>query len=72
MNLLDTFTTEQKKLLNETGITIQDKDYSEDELKLLFNNVIEYVMNSSIKNNDMNNSLKKYTNIINILNNHLN
>lgn len=72
MNLLNTFTIEQNQLLNEAGIYIQDKDYSKDEIKIIFNSIIENVMNKSLKNRDMTNSLQKYNDIINILDNNIN
>ena len=52
MNLASIFTMEQTKLLNQAGVTIINKDYSKDELKIYFNDVIEYVMNNSLKNNN--------------------
>ena len=72
MNLLNTFTIEQNQLLNEAGIYIQDKDYSKDEIKIIFNSIVEKVMNKSLKNRDMTNSLQKYNDIINILDNNIN
>ena len=72
MNLLNTFTIEQNQLLNEAGIYIQDKDYSKDEIKIIFNSIVENVMNKSLKNRDMTNSLQKYNDIINILDNNIN
>ena len=70
MNLASIFTMEQTKLLNRAGVTIINKDYSKDELKIYFNDVIEYVMNNSLKNKDMSNSLREYNDIINILDNY--
>ena len=72
MNLLNTFTIEQNQLLNEAGIYIQDKDYSKDEIKTIFNSIVENVMNKSLKNRDMTNSLQKYNDIINILDSNIN
>ena len=72
MNLLNTFTIQQNQLLNEAGIYIQDKDYSKDEIKIIFNSIVENVMNKSLKNRDMTNSLQKYNDIINILDNNIN
>ena len=72
INLLNTFTIEQNQLLNEAGIYIQDKDYSKDEIKIIFNSIVENVMNKSLKNTDMTNSLQKYNDIINILDNNIN
>ena len=72
MNLASIFTMEQTKLLNRAGVTIINKDYSKDELKIYFNDVIEYVMNNSLKNKDMSNSLREYNDIINILDNYSN
>ena len=72
MNLKKTFTIEQNQLINEAGIYIQDKDYSKDEIKIIFNSIVENVMNKSLKNRDMTNSLQKYNDIINILDNNIN
>ena len=72
MNLLNKFTINQTKLLESDGIYIQDKDYSEDEIKIIFNRVMENVMNKSLKNRDMANSLRRYNDIINILDNNIN
>lgn len=67
MNLLNTFNAEQTKLLSQAGILIQNKDYSKNEISNFFNETIEYVMNGSLKNNDISNSLKEYNDIISIL-----
>ena len=72
MNLLNKFTINQTKLLESDGIYIQDKDYSKDEIKIIFNSIVENVMNKSLKNRDMTNSLQKYNDIINILDNNIN
>lgn len=72
MNLLNKFTINQTKLLESDGIYIQDKDYSKDEIKIIFNRVMENVMNKSLKNRDMANSLRRYNDIINILDNNIN
>ena len=72
MNLLNKFTINQTKLLESDGIYIQDKDYSKDEIKIMFNSVMENVMNKSLKNRDMANSLRRYNDIINILDNNIN
>ena len=72
MNLSNTFNADQTKLLNQAGILIQNKDYSKEELSILFNKTIEYVMNNSLKNKDMSNSLREYNDIINILDNYSN
>lgn len=72
MNLLNKFTINQTKLLESDGIYIQDKDYSKDELKIIFNRVMENVMNKSLKNRDMANSLRRYNDIINILDSNIN
>ena len=70
MNLSSTFNMEQTKLSNQAGILIQDKDYSKEELSVFFNEIIEYVMNGSLKNIDISKSLEKYNDIINILDNY--
>ena len=72
MNLLNKFTINQTKLLESDGISIQDKDYSKDEIKIIFNRIMENVMNKSLKNRDMSNLLRKYNDIINILDTHIN
>ena len=67
MNLLSTLNLKQTELLSKAGILIQDKDYSKEEISNFFNETIEYVMNGSLKNNDISKSLKEYNDIINIL-----
>lgn len=67
MNLSNTFNAEQTKLLNQAGILIQNKDYSKDEVSLFVSEIMKYVMNNSIKNKDISNSLKEYSDIIDIL-----
>ena len=42
------------------------------KIKIIFNSIIENVMNKSLKNRDMTNSLQKYNDIINILDNNIN
>lgn len=70
MNLSNALNTEQTTLLNQAGILIQNKDYSKEEISNFFNQTIEYVMNGSLKNNDISKSLEKYNDIINILDNY--
>ena len=67
MNLSNTFNAEQTELLNQAGILIQNKDYSKDEVSLFVSEIMKYVMNNSIKNKDISNSLKEYSDIIDIL-----
>ena len=49
MNLLASCSKAEKELIAQTGIKIEDKDYSEDELKILGFKIQEDIMNHSSK-----------------------
>ncbi len=53
MNLLDKCTDKEMNLIKQAGIVIEDKDYTEDELKYFGNQIGDYIMSHSSKNNDI-------------------
>jgi len=63
MNILKECTSSDIKLIENAGITLEDKDYSEEELKICGNEIIDYIMAHSIKNGDIDKLRNQYSNI---------
>ena len=53
MNLLNKCTDNEINLIKQAGVIIENKDYTEDELKQFGNQMEEYIMSHSSKNNDI-------------------
>lgn len=49
MNLINELNDEQLRLLKEADITIEDKDYSENECRYVVGQVIRHIMSFSKK-----------------------
>lgn len=62
MNLYNNFNVQEKKLLEEANITIENKEYTKDECKNMIYNIVDYVMNFS--KNEISNNMNKYDRII--------
>ena len=63
MNILKECTSSDIKLIEKAGITLEDKDYGEEELKKCGNEIIDYIMAHSIKNGDIDKLRNQYSNI---------
>lgn len=44
MNLLNKCTNKELELMKKVGVNLEDKDYSNDELKRFKRNITEYIM----------------------------
>lgn len=66
MNLLNEYNLNQIKLLTEAGLNIEDREYSNEEIKKFSTGVINYIM--SYSKNDIRNIHKKYADILEKLN----
>ena len=68
MNLGTDLSRENQELLQELGITVENRNYSKDEIKLfLFTNDIgDFIFSKSSKNGDMEKALDKFSDILNI------
>lgn len=68
MNLYKECDDKQINLLNEAGIYVENKDYNENEINNMSNDILDYIMSQS-KNNIWK-VQKKYENVLNkIVNN---
>lgn len=65
MNPIKELSNEQQKLLKDAEIKIQEKDYTDDEVKLLENDIIDYIMNKSFKHKDTSKIINSYLEVIN-------
>lgn len=68
MNFKEDFSEEQQNLLKKIEhISVENKNYSQDEIKETINNVSSYIMSKSSKNGDLSKELNNYTGILNKL-----
>ena len=68
MNFKKDFSEEQQNLLKKIeNISVENKNYSQDEIKETINNVSSYIMSKSSKNGDLSKELNNYTRILNKL-----
>ena len=63
MNLIEKFTEKEINLINQAGITIEDKNYTKEELEKCRFQIADYIMNHSSKNGDIDKLNKKYNKI---------
>lgn len=64
MNLLNELSENETKLLKNLGINIQDRNYNQDEVKLIENNILEDIWRRSSKNGDIQRANEEYSNIL--------
>lgn len=62
MDLYNNFNKQEKELLAEANVIIENKEYSKDECKNMIYNIVDYVMNFS--KNEIINNMNKYDRII--------
>lgn len=65
MNLMEQFSNEERKLLNNAGINVKDRDYDKEELKRCELEIESFIMSHSTKNGDIARLNKEYSNILN-------
>ena len=61
MNLLDKCTNSEINLMKEAGIIVENRNYTNDDLKKVEHDIVEYIMNHSSK--DIQNLQSKYQSI---------
>lgn len=64
MNLLNELSENETKLLKNLGINIQDRNYNQDEVKVIENNILEDIWRRSSKNGDIQRANEEYSNIL--------
>ena len=62
MNLYNNFNKQEKDLLAEANVTIENKEYSKDECINMIFSIVDYVMIYS--KNDISKNMNKYNEII--------
>lgn len=65
MNLLKECNANEIKLLNNIGIKVEDRDYSNDELRRYEISIEEFIMSHSSKNNDISRVSNQYSSVLN-------
>lgn len=65
MNLLNKCTTKELKLLENIGITVEDKEYTNEELRRYEKEIEEFIMSHSTKNGDISKYSSQYNSILN-------
>ena len=64
MNLLNELSENETNLLKGIGINIQDRNYNQDEVKLIENNIMDDILRRNSKNGDIQRANEKYRNIL--------
>ena len=64
MNLLNELSKNETNLLKNIGINIEDRNYNQDEARLIENNILEDIWRRSSKNGDIQRASEEYSNII--------
>lgn len=67
MNLLSKCTDNEINLIKQAGVIIENKDYTEDEVKQFGNQMEEYIMSHSSKNNDIDKLQNNFSRIFRII-----
>lgn len=67
MNLKTELSTKNQNLLSDIGIMIEDREYTQDEIKHFQNEVFTHIMSKSSKNNGISNEMNKYNEVANFL-----
>ncbi len=67
MNLLNKCTTNEIKLLENIGINIENREYTNQELRRYENQIEDFIMSHSTKNGDISRLSNQYSSILNTL-----
>lgn len=67
MNLLNKYTTNEIKLLENIGINIENREYTNEELRRYENQIEDFIMSHSTKNGDISRLSNQYSSILNTL-----
>lgn len=67
MNFKFDLTTEQQKLLSQINYSIEDKEYSSDEIRNCISTISDHCMSLSSKNGDLSKEMLKYDGLMKVL-----
>lgn len=69
MNLLNKCSKKDIELMKQAGVVLEDKDYSSEQLERCEQEIIDYIMSHSSKNNKIDKLRDKYSGIFRIIEN---
>ena len=69
MNLLNKCSQKDIELIEQAGVVLEDKDYNSEQLERCEQEIIDYIMNHSSKNNEIDKLRDKYSGIFRIIEN---
>lgn len=68
MNLVNNCTNKEIELIKNAGVSIENRDYTIDELKRVERDITEFIMNHSSKDGSIGKLQNEYQSIFRILN----
>lgn len=67
MNFKFDLTTNQKHLLEQINIKVENREYTKQEIKNCIHIIANHIMSKSSKNGDLDKEIVKYNGLINVL-----
>jgi len=67
MNLKKELSTKNQNLLINIGQSVEDREYSVDEIRYIRNEVFTHIMSGSSKNDNISKEINKYNDLANFL-----
>ena len=68
MNLLNQCTDKEIELIKQAGVVIEDKDYTNEELERCESQIVDFIMNHSSKNKEIDKLHNQYSSIFRAIN----
>lgn len=68
MNLLNECTDKEIELIRQAGVVIEDKDYTNEELERCESQIVDFIMNHSSKNKEIDKLHNQYSSIFRAMN----
>ena len=68
MNLYKEMNKNEIKLLENAGIKVEDKDYLQEDFKIIEHQVVEFIMSASSKNGNIDKLRNQYDSIFRTIN----
>ena len=69
MNLYEVMNDREIKLPENVGIKVEDKDYAQEDFKIIEHQVVDFIMSASTKNGEIDKLRNQYEGIFKILTN---
>lgn len=64
MNLYEKCTTKEKRALEQLGIDVEDREYTDTEIRNCVVEINEHIMSKSSKNGDLSRAMDQYNSIL--------